>query len=135
VPLEARLWPFIDKQPDGHWIWTRRANSSGYGTLTVDGRSVMVHRLVYELLVGPIPERWTIDHLCRIRLCCNPEHLEPVTYDENVRRALAAYKARMDARTHCVHGHPWDEVNTYVNGSGSRQCRQCRIDRRKGRMP
>lgn len=72
----------------------------------------------------------TIDHLCRNPLCVNPDHLEPVTNSENVRRAAAAgaYEgngAHHRAKTHCPKGHPYSGENLYRTPSGKRKCREC----------
>lgn len=80
----------IDKQ--GCWIWTGSRNSNGYGKLKVDSGSVYAHRYSYERFIGAIPAGHTIDHLCRVRACCNPAHLEPVTQGENNRRGVYARK-------------------------------------------
>lgn len=69
--------------------YTGCISTKGYGWLAKDGGRVLAHRAAYELLVGPIPDGLTLDHLCRNTKCCNPSHLEPVTNSENVRRALA----------------------------------------------
>lgn len=128
VPLLERLWAKVDKSgADGCWLWTGPTNATGYGQIHLSGDNhhrPLVHRLVYELLVGPIPAELTLDHLCRIRSCCNPGHLEPVSYRENLLRGdtLAAANA---AKTHCPAGHPYDEANTYVHNNG-RGCRICR---------
>ena len=61
-------------------LWSGYTNGkAGYGQLKVDGRHVLAHRWVYENWVGPIPDGWEIDHLCRVTLCVNAEHLEAVT--------------------------------------------------------
>jgi hypothetical protein len=73
------------------WIWLLRINPSGYGTTTVNRggrfRTMPAHRFFYEEHVGPIPEGLEIDHLCRVRSCVNPDHLEAVTQQENIRRS------------------------------------------------
>ncbi|GAA3948055.1 hypothetical protein GCM10022383_27280 [Microbacterium soli] len=73
----------------GCWEWSGTISSTGYGQVKIDGRHVAVHRLSYELHVGPIPDGLVIDHLCSNRKCANPAHLEAVTQAENVRRARA----------------------------------------------
>lgn len=73
------------------WIWTGHVNENGYGRIGYKRKVTGTHRLAYELLVGPIPEGMEPDHLCRERACCNPAHLEPVTHDENMRRAAHAW--------------------------------------------
>jgi hypothetical protein len=84
-----------------------------------------VHRVAYELLVGPIPEGLELDHLCRNTRCVNPEHLEPVTGRENLMRAVSSWAAKNAAKTHCPQGHPYDEENTKVKRDGGRACRAC----------
>lgn len=122
--IAERMWAMIERDADGCWIWRGALKpGSGYGCLTVDKKVVYSHRVMYELLVEPIPEGLTIDHLCRVRACCNPSHLEPVTMLENVRRAPRSQT------THCPQGHPYDEQNTYV-WQGHRYCRACRACRR-----
>lgn len=101
-------------------IWTGYIKPDGYGQAS-NGRPA--HRVVYEMEVGPIPDGLHIDHLCRIRACVNPEHLEPVTQQENQRRA-GPYSRNAQV-THCRQGHPYDEANTYHHPSGSRVCRAC----------
>lgn len=68
-------------------LWQGALNYAGYGHLRVGGRLTGVHRIAYELAVGPIPAGLEIDHLCAVRNCVNPAHLEPVTHEENLRRA------------------------------------------------
>ena len=102
----------------GCWLWTASTKGNGYGQFGVgsgaDRKNLQAHRASYEFYVGPIPPGLEIDHLCRVRSCVNPAHLEPVTPLENTRRAAAV-------RTSCRAGHP------YVQdvGSGYR-CEQCR---------
>lgn len=109
--------------------WEGARLPKGYGFFTVVAgtrgkHSIYAHRLAYELLVGPIPPGFCIDHLCRNPSCVNPAHLEAVTHAENVRRGLAGAVQR--AKTHCPHGHAYDEENTYINARGFRFCRACR---------
>jgi len=73
----------------GCWIYTGDLNRNGYGTRRVKKRRQMVHRLIYEHFKGPIPDGYVIDHLCRVRCCCNPDHLEAVTVKENTKRGKA----------------------------------------------
>lgn len=120
---EADLWARVDKTGDC-WVWTGALNDSGYGLMRWGGPKVLVHRLAYELTYGVIPSGLDIDHLCRVRHCVNPEHLEPVTRRENILRG-EAQAARNARKTHCPAGHPFDEVNTYVSPPGRRHCREC----------
>lgn len=75
---------------DGCWEWGGSRLRSGYGNLHHEGRTLLAHRAFYELLVGPIPEGFQIDHLCRNPPCVRPDHLEAVTQAENLRRQFAA---------------------------------------------
>lgn len=129
--LEVRFWSKVAWSLDEAvcWLWlasTNRAN--GYGKFGVDGRNLLAHRLAYELEVGPVPEGLQLDHVCRVRLCVNPFHLEPVTPAENSRRAVLGgeFGRHQRSRTQCPHGHPYDEVNTYWDRFGHRACRACR---------
>jgi len=74
----------------GCWLWTGAQDGHSYGQINIDGRPEKSHRLAYRLYIGEIPSSLTIDHLCRVTLCVNPEHLEPVTLSENTRRQFAA---------------------------------------------
>lgn len=87
VSAEVRFWAQVDKTQTC-WLWTGSGTPTGYGQIGVNGRKQYVHRYAYELLVGPIPEGLTIDHLCRNPPCVNPSHMEPVTQAENTRRGV-----------------------------------------------
>lgn len=128
TPAHLRVLRRVSTQdPDKCWLWLGALRPNGYGAVN-RGRGgegmVYVHRAVYEALVGEISTGLVLDHLCRIRNCVNPAHLEPVTQGENVMRG-ASHIAQNPAKTHCPHDHPYDEVNTYVY-RGHRQCRTCR---------
>ncbi len=114
------------------WIWLGSRSTKGYGRVSVSGRTQQAHRVVYEALVGPIPEGLQLDHLCRNRSCVNPAHLEPVTCSENIRRGvnLAAYRA---AQTHCLRGHEFTPENTRLKPQGWRVCRTCHREDAKRR--
>lgn len=109
----------------GCFLWTGHTSRFGYAQTTVEGRAVVAHRAVFEAVVGPVPEGLVLDHLCRVRNCINPDHLEPVTVAENNRRGTG-WSGRHAQKTHCPKGHPYDEDNTYLGGARAmRQCRAC----------
>jgi HNH endonuclease len=114
------------------WEWdsTSAAHRSnvGYGYMYAYGKHQRATRVVWEEVVGPIPKGYEIDHLCRNTACVNPDHLEPVTHQENCRRGLAGH--HMQKRTHCQRGHELSAENTYHRSDGHRMCRTC-IRRRK----
>lgn len=110
--------------PNGCWVWRGSRAHNGYGTINWRYRPQVIHRLVWELTVDPIPKGMTLDHLCRNRACCNPDHLEAVTNRENILRGtgFAAQNAR---KTHCPYGHPYAGDNLMFQKAGSRLCRTC----------
>lgn len=127
--LEVQFWTRVIKPAIGEphiacWKWQGYHNADGYSVYTYKGETVRVHRLAYELAIGPIPDGLVIDHLCRHRWCVNPHHLEAVTNRENLLRGdcIAAANA---AKTHCPGGHEYTEANTYRRPDGRRVCRQC----------
>lgn len=124
---ENRLWSLVDASGDC-WLYSGGQDGKGYGffrTSRISGRrQFRVHRLVYEWLVGPIPESLELDHLCRVRNCVNPDHLEIVTHKENTRRGWLQWKLLL-ARTHCANGHEWTPKSTYYYAHGGRACRIC----------
>jgi len=131
-----RLMKRITRTADGCWVWNG-SRDGGYGKVKVDGCMWRVHRLTYTLLVGPIPEGLTIDHLCRNKLCANPAHLEPVTNLENMRRSLPYRTPHANTywatKTHCPRNHPYDAENTGVTKKGGRICRRCARERMRAR--
>lgn len=72
--------------PEDCWNYYGRRNAKGYPTAYIDGRPRLLHRYVWEVLVGNIPDGMELDHLCRNPACCNPKHLEPVTGEVNRQR-------------------------------------------------
>ena len=111
--------------PDGCLVVRAGLNNVGYGQIQIDGHKQLVHRLAYELFVGPIPEGLQIDHLCRNRACWRWDHLEAVTSRENTLRGQGI-TARCAKVTHCPRGHEYAGENLYVSPRGKRFCRACR---------
>jgi HNH endonuclease len=130
--LEARTL----KQADGCWLWQGPLDRDGYGlrsSRAYEKQIVRAHRRMYELVIGQIPDDLPLDHLCRVRRCVNPDHLEPVTMRENLMRSPVAPAAVNTRKTHCIHGHLFSHGNTYVTSDGRRQCRTCLRDRNRAR--
>lgn len=105
------------------WIWQGPTYGNGYAAVSFDGRPKLGHRYVYERLVGPIPEGLVIDHLCRVRECVNPAHLEPVTDRENILRGVGM-SAKWAVATHCLRGHELND-DTVSIVQGARRCKLC----------
>lgn len=125
VPPEDRFWQKV--VPTGFcWGWGGYHSRTGYAQFTPHpGDSpIPAHRYGYEQLVGPIPDGLVLDHLCRNRGCVNPDHLQPVTQQENTLRGFGP-AAMLAARTHCDKGHEFTPENTTPRANGGRLCRQC----------
>jgi hypothetical protein len=120
--FESRFWSKVSGADFTEcWLWTAGLSiSGGYGQFGLNGRQLQAHRVAYELLIADIPDGLQIDHLCRVRACVNPWHLEPVTLLENARRGARATKSA------CANGHPFDADNTYIWRVGDRTTRRCR---------
>lgn len=121
---EVTFWPKVEKTATC-WLWKGSRDSLGYGAVKVGGHTRRAHRVAWEFLREPIPPGLTLDHLCRVRHCVNPNHLEVVTLRENILRGMgvAANHAR---QTTCIHGHPLTPENSYCRSGGrERRCRAC----------
>lgn len=112
-------------EDDSCWIYTGCLINGGYGQFKVNGKKMMAHRYAYEHFKGPISDGFVLDHLCRVRNCVNPVHLEEVTSKENTLRGFAP--TIIAARNNvCLNGH--DLSDAYINSSG-RKCRTCSRER------
>lgn len=141
-PIGARLARYTDRSSKSPcWIWTGAIDRDGYGVIGIRGddglKHKKAHRVSYEFHVRPLADHEIMDHLCRVRNCVNPDHLEPVTTAENVYRGISA-SAVNRRRTKCRRGHEFTPENTYVPPSGRRVCRTCSrakndLYRREGR--
>lgn len=118
-----RFYARLQDTESGCVEWQGPVDRDGYGRIRFGGCSTHAHRVAWELANGPVPDGLQIDHLCRNKVCCNPEHLDTVTMQENVRRGRLARGAAQYA-THCKHGHAFTPENTYRR-AGRRSCRAC----------
>jgi hypothetical protein len=123
----------VPEPNSGCWLWEGLLNEDGYGVRMCRAwRTKSAHRVSYIAFVGAIPEGLTIDHLCRVRCCVNPQHLEAVTHKVNTLRGNRVIPLlnldrglRNREKTHCLRGHPLSGDNLYMNPSGARTCRAC----------
>jgi hypothetical protein len=125
--VEQRFWEKVDKTSTC-WLWTAYCDEKGYGRFRLNGTMIRVHRWTYERFVGPIPDGLVIDHLCRVRNCVKPGHLEVVTDAENWRRGQSPTVIHA-FKTACNKGHDFTPENTYVRvirGQRARICLTCR---------
>lgn len=126
VEREARVWDQIDATGDC-WLWATNIRK-GYGHLVVKDRGhrhfLTAHRLVWYWLVGPIENKLELDHLCRVRRCVNPAHLEPVTHQTNQRRGWGV-SGICASKRRCQNGHPFTGENLVIHSDGRRACRIC----------
>lgn len=144
--LPARFWakvaPFSG--PGGCWHWMAYVDSRGYARFYLDGVSRTGHSVAYTRLIGPVPHGLELDHLCRLRSCVHPLHLEAVTRAVNVARGLSPLMGPMRglrqlAKTHCPSGHEYAGYNLIRkcpgDGRERRACRACKnADAQRRRM-
>lgn len=122
-----RFWAKVEKSDDC-WPWIGSRGADGYGRFW-DGKSfVLAHRFVLRLVGREPASDLQVDHLCRVRECVRPDHLDAVTRLVNVRRALP-YR---EQKTHCKRGHDF-AVTGFVNHAGYRECDTCRKELRRAR--
>lgn len=137
-----KLWRIVDKLPDGG-CWLVRGNRSGkYAQMVINGKREYLHRFVYELLVGPIPEGHDIGHRCHDEAaalglcdlsgydcphhaCVNPDHLEPQTRSGNLRASANTVAGINAAKTHCKRRHGFTPESTRIRENGWRSCKIC----------
>lgn len=118
-----RFMARVSPEPmSGCWLWTGPVSHNGYGTVSLGGRTYRAHRISYELHVNTIPEGLHIDHLCKVRCCVNPTHLDPVTQVENNHRSPTKCSPVCSRR--CVtHGCQQPALH---RAAGSNLCPRCR---------
>jgi hypothetical protein len=118
TPPEQRFWPKVEFADC--WLWTGATVHNGYAVFRLNAKRVVyAHRWAYEHLVGDPGDGMELDHLCRVRRCVNPDHLEPVTHAENTRRGYGPTSSN-GAMLTCALGHPLVQAKT------QRFCRTCR---------
>lgn len=123
-----RFFAKVDAEGDC-WEWTANKDKDGYGKFRDGDKHYRAHRFVYEQMVGPIPDGLVIDHLCKNTSCVNPDHIEPVTWAENLHRG-ASIQAKHARRRTCPRGHEYDATQ----GNGKyRKCRTCVNEARRVR--
>jgi hypothetical protein len=123
-PADAFFWKYVHVEPNtGCWLWAGYGDGRGYGFARSRGRNWRAHRLAWEILRGSIPVDMTIDHLCKVKCCVNPDHMEVVTAAENTLRAdtFSGLNARKES---CPSGHIYvgNNIKWY---QGRRYCRAC----------
>jgi len=119
-----RFWSKVRKTKSGCWLWKAGRFPNGYGQFWLIPQSVAAHRYAWELTRGRPPKGLQLDHLCRVRRCVNPDHLELVSCKTNLLRGQTKAAANA-AKTHCPRGHPYSAANTYFLPGGRRRCRIC----------
>ena len=108
------------------WLWKGVLSHNGYGRFSIGrGKKAQAHRWAYESIIGPIPDGLHLDHLCRVRSCVNPYHLEPVTNRENILRGEGPTAVNSRAKE-CPKGHPYSGENLIVQHGTGRLCRECK---------
>lgn len=123
----------VDKE-SGCWNWNKSKNQKGYGHIKVKEKGLKPHRIVFAEFNGEIKEGYVIDHICKNRACCNPDHLRQVTLKENTLENSNSLQAINAKKTHCIRGHAFSVENTYINNSKEgikRQCIRCVTERNK----
>jgi hypothetical protein len=129
--VAERFWKKVNKDGPIHpelgtpcWLWMACCDKNGYGQFGIRGKTYLAHRVSYEILQRSIPEGLTLDHLCRVRHCVNPNHLEPVIKLVNTMRGVS-FGALNKQKTACKRGHPYNSTNTRISSKGYRDCRKC----------
>lgn len=130
-PPEERFWRFVIPEPNsGCWLWGGVVSKKGYPYFRAVSRqnTVLAHRFSYEMHKGKVPEGMEVDHVCKLRCCVNPDHLEAVTHLENIRRGTNQWRGV----SHCVNGHEFSVGNTSFYKKDQytgRRCKACARER------
>lgn len=130
----TRVLEEVRSMPTPCWLWTGSDSGNGYGRVSIGGKTRAVHIVVYEHHKGPVPEGMVLDHECRNRECCNPDHLTPRTVLDNTLRGIGP-TARNAAKTHCKRGHALKGDNLMLRERGGRIHRECRACKKIRSIP
>jgi hypothetical protein len=123
---------YFINQETGCWEWTAGKSSDGYAMMYLEGKMIYSHRWSYEYYNTAIPSKYIIDHLCRVRHCVNPNHLEAVTSKENTRRGDHSRMGwNNKEKTHCPNNHEYSKENTYIKNKKYRVCATCAKEQSK----
>jgi len=113
-------WTYEIDPVFGCWLWAGSTNADGYPTIWGGQKPRSAHKVIYEATIGPVADGLVLDHLCRVRICVRPLHLEPITQRENLLRRDWRWRCK---RTKCVRGH--DMAHAIVTPTMGRLCRVC----------
>lgn len=133
-PLAVRLFAKVRVAENGCWLFEPAVKVAWYGKVKTDWGAANVHVIVWNWLRGPVPDGLELDHLCRNKACCNPDHLEAVSHKENCRRGRGpeVARSRRFTQTHCKRGHEFNLVNT-IYKKKQRVCRICKREWQRAR--
>lgn len=112
----------------GCWLWSGALNSSGYGSVTFQGKTWRVHRLIHTYIVGEPIVAFELHHICAQKSCCNPSHLEKLT---KAQHSAIGYRSKL---THCPAGHPYSGDNLLMWSDKHRRCKICQEERCQKRI-
>lgn len=107
---EERFWNYVNERPNGCWCWTGTRDTSGYGSIKVQGRLQLAHRFAYEQWIGPIPLGYDLHHKCKNRWCVNPKHLDALRHGDHTVLTHKRQKIYF-LGGRCPRGHLLDENN------------------------
>ncbi len=138
--LPPRFWAKVLRDENtGCWLWMGGKTRSGYGVVytgnsRANNSQTTSHRHAYNMLVARIEDGLDADHQCKVRACCNPDHIRPVTRRQNLDNSNSISTVNR-LKEECPAGHRYSADNTYVLPNGWRQCKTCRRanDRKRGR--
>jgi hypothetical protein len=134
IPFEnhERFLKFISVNNNGCWEWNGFIDKHGYGKFTLKNKCYFSHRVSFDIFVKKLNKELVIDHICKNRKCCNPEHLREVTAKINVTKNSESFVAYNKKKTHCPKGHELVYPNIYSH-DGRRRCKICNLSKAKER--